>query len=182
MNKNQKDKFKERHISHKYNTLHTIPRVGIPQISGLYLKSFYNALKRNRIALPTSILENDRKFCSSCGCIQICGYNLEAKVVESKTAGSITRNLAYKCLNCNKVKLFELSSQEDTTSVEKSPFIAKWPKTPSENKTKGAVTKKTAKDRAKMRKNTLSNMLASKKQETASKNKVTLSLSDFLQK
>ncbi|AET40324.1 Snm1p Ecym_5586 [Eremothecium cymbalariae DBVPG len=183
MNKLDKERFRDIHIRHKYNILHKVLNVGTPQLSGLYLKSFYNAVKRNRLVLPNSIIEGDRKFCGSCGVIYVSGYTLASKVQNIESADSIERILVYDCLQCGHKKEFPLSIEVKTSKevemVEFSNFRSK-------ETTSNLVSvnkKSTGRHRAKKRKkNSLINVLAVKKQQTDSKNKITLSLSDFLQK
>ncbi|EDO16018.1 hypothetical protein Kpol_495p16 [Vanderwaltozyma polyspora DSM 70294] len=55
MNRDQFEKFRDRQIRKKYDLVHMVPHLGIPELSGVYLKNFYNSCKRYEVVLPTNI-------------------------------------------------------------------------------------------------------------------------------
>ncbi|SCU78508.1 LAFA_0A06942g1_1 [Lachancea sp. 'fantastica'] len=193
LNRSQREKFVATHIAHKYNLLHILPSIEQPQLAGLYLKSFYNGTKRNRLNLPDSIT-NGTKFCESCGVVHIAGVNLEMQVVEKEVKASAKpeRTLEYKCLQCSTTKEFTLEAaerfREDLRTTTSQPTIKGTSARNVEPHTteNASMVKKqsSGKERAKRRKmNSLSNMLNKKKEAEASKKRsLTLSLDDFLQK
>ncbi|CAR23143.1 Snm1p [Lachancea thermotolerans CBS 6340] len=179
LNRQQREKFMASHICHKYNLLHVLPGIGQSQLSGLYLKSFYNGVKRNQLQLPEPLV-NGSKFCDSCGVVYIAGVNLDMKVQEAENDGVGAKSLVYTCRNCGKHKHFQISVKiREPTPKPAEAFVAKWPAKKDESK----VKKLTGKERAKKRKlDSLSSMLSRKREEEESKKKLSLSLDDFLQK
>lgn len=198
LNKQQREKFLNTNITHKYDLLHFLPTIGQPQLAGLYLKSFYNGIKRNRLQLPNSMISDDSKFCSYCGSVYIAGFNMKMRLREETTAhNQSTSKLCYECLHCGHTKEFLIEQKSEKEPIPaKSEFVAVWPTsdtTKMEASTAGfevvrdkdkVKKKSSAKDRAKKRKmNSLSNMLSIKKQkEENKKSKLSLSLMDFMQK
>lgn len=188
MSKRDRDKFMDRTMAHKYNMIHHVQRLGAPQLSGLYLKNFYNSAKRYRLPLPEPIGEDNVNFCGTCGCTRIIGYNLTMDLLREKQEdGAIVRKLQYICKHCDSEHIFELDRTEPinkSQSKESSPKVPiEWPHRDTTSKEEGKIKKNTtAKERAKKRKqSTLSNLLAIKKEkEEAKKNKVSLSLMDFM--
>ncbi|AGO12133.1 AaceriAEL228Wp [[Ashbya] aceris (nom. inval.)] len=177
MNKLEKDNFMRIHLQHKYTLLHHLSSSDVTHLSGLYLKSFYNAVKRNRVVLPNNISAGDVKFCGSCGVVYVAGVNLQTQVQETTHEdGIIMKELVYKCLKCSHEKRFILSQTDPL--VPKAPFVAKWP---ANEESKTGITKSSGRERAKKRKkNMLSNLLAAKKQQESAKGKVSLRLEDFM--
>ncbi|QEU58543.1 Snm1 [Kluyveromyces lactis] len=183
-----REKFMDRTMAHKYNMVHHVQRLGEPQLSGLYLKNFYNTAKRYRLPLPESIRADNVKFCGNCGCVRIAGYNLTMNLLrETDENGVVTRNLRYQCGHCQSEYNFEVDKTEpkkDPSSKEASPKVdIQWPRQSSPEVNDDKIKKNTtAKERAKKRKqSTLSNLLASKKEKEESKKKnVSLSLMDFM--
>ncbi|AEY96756.1 FAEL228Wp [Eremothecium gossypii FDAG1] len=177
MNRLEKDNFMRIHLQHKYTLLHHLSSADVTHLSGLYLKSFYNAVKRNRVVLPNIICDGDVKFCGSCGIVYVAGVNLQAHVQEtSQEDGIVKKELVYKCLKCSHEKRFVLSQSDPP--VPKTPFVAKWP---SKENSKSSIAKSSGRERAKKRKkNMLSNLLAAKKQHESTKGKVSLQLEDFM--
>ncbi|SCU93058.1 LADA_0G01112g1_1 [Lachancea dasiensis] len=193
LNRQQRERFTATHIAYKYNLLHYLPGIEQSQLSGLYLKSFYNGTKRNRLHLPEH-LTNGTKFCEKCGVVHIAGLNLNMAIVDvmaSDDESVHNQVLEYKCLLCGKVKQFDIGNSKRIESQQgpREGFVAKWP---SGQKTShdaaevnGSQVKKLAsgKERAKKRKmNTLANMLSRKKDEEANKKSASLNLEDFLLK
>ncbi|CCF59471.1 hypothetical protein KAFR_0H00620 [Kazachstania africana CBS 2517] len=182
LNKEQTERFRDRHIRQEYELLHLLPAVGIPELSGLYLKSFYNSTKKYRLTLPTSITDANSKFCGTCGVLFVPTFNLSMKVITpyDKDDKAAPTSLQYECLNCRKTSNFEIevpkklkhSHHVDATSgkLKSETFL--------EDKKK--VIKSSAKDRAKKRKmNSLSNLLNKKKKEDERKSKNQGSLSSL---
>ncbi|CEP61287.1 Snm1p LALA0_S02e10990g [Lachancea lanzarotensis] len=192
LNRSQREKFVATHITHKYNLLHILPGIEQTQLAGLYLKSFYNGVKRNQLCLPESIT-NGTKFCEQCGVVHIAGVNLEMQVVkrETKTSGKSGRTLQYKCTQCSAIKEFVFEAaevsrdelQKSTKELVSEGTSAGKIKPLMENESK-VKKQSSAKNRAKKRKmNSLSNMLNKKKEADASKKRsLSLNLNDFLQK
>lgn len=188
MNREQAEKFRDKHLVQKYNLIHLLPTLDAPELSGLYLKSFLNATKRYRIQLPPVIGDASSKFCGSCGAVRIPRYNVEMSAIEDSEASMARgpRVLQYKCLNCQYVEKFPLepSSQAQVkVQPRESEFVATWPKAKDSEKTTKKVEKKTsAKERAKKRKlNSLSNLLQKKNEEKRKQNSPSLSLESFMQ-
>ncbi|SCU81820.1 LANO_0B04280g1_1 [Lachancea nothofagi CBS 11611] len=189
LNRQQREKFTASHISHKYNLVHLLPSIGQSQLSGLYLKSFYNGVKRNRLQLPEQVTDGT-KFCENCGLVHIAGVNLDMKIVDNPYGNDLkTKTLEYKCSKCGEVKHFPVERRE-FEEPQKAPesFVATWPG-PQNSKKENAhsdsskVKKSSGKERAKKRKmNSLANMLSKKKEQEANKKSMSLSLDDFLQK
>ncbi|CUS24791.1 LAQU0S19e01706g1_1 [Lachancea quebecensis] len=179
LNRQQRENFTASHICHKYNLLHVLPGIGQSQLSGLYLKSFYNGVKRNRLQLPEPLV-NGSKFCDKCGVVYIAGLNLDMKVEEAIKDGVGEKSLIYTCLKCNKHKQFPITTKgPEHAPKQPEAFVAKWPAKKEESK----VKKITGKERAKKRKlDSLSSMLSRKREEEVSRKKLSLSLDDFLQK
>ncbi|CCD26267.1 Snm1p NDAI_0H00930 [Naumovozyma dairenensis CBS 421] len=196
MNRDQAEKFKDRHIRQKYDLLHLLPSMlptGNPALSGLYLKSFYNGVKRYKLQLPSSITNSNEKFCGSCGTVRIINRNLEMEMVvrekmqENDDSSSQIKVLKYKCLNCNFENEFTVGNVSHRNKEIANPKIPRDNKDRSTvkleakntNSTNGGIQKKnTAKDRAKKRKmNSLSNLLSKKNQEKSKQKSTSLSLS-----
>lgn len=188
MNREQSDKFRDMHLGQKYNLIHMLPSIQVPELSGLYLKSFHNGAKRYQLQLPAFIDEPDAKFCGSCGCVRIPNYNVKmyTKEYSNVKTGEISRNLEYRCLHCNHVAKFSINNAFETNSVdvnpEKTKFTATWPKTVRQEGANSKVEKRnSAKDRAKKRKmNSLSSLLSKKNNEKNSKNSPSMSLESFM--
>lgn len=180
LNRQQREKFVVSHMCHKYNLLHVLPGIEQTQLSGLYLKSFYNGARRNRLQLPDH-LSKGTKFCDHCGVVYLAGVTLDMKVEESdKKSDEITKKLNFRCLSCSHSKVFPLETKpaEETSSANET-FVAKWPAKPKDLDVKRSKPK----ERAKKRKlNSLSSMLTKKREDEAKKKKLSLSLNDFLQK
>lgn len=179
LNREQSEKFRDRHLREKYELLHMLPNVGAPALSGLYLKSFFNGSKRYQLTLPSSIIEDNNKFCGNCGVIRISTFNLSMKIDQTKDKEDnsiIKRKLIYHCHACNSKNEFNLGQQrikEQTPNKEEVGRASSAPPAPKIEK-----SKKSAKQRAKARKmNSLSNMLLKKNEEK--KNKSTTSLSSL---
>ncbi|SCU77526.1 LAME_0A01398g1_1 [Lachancea meyersii CBS 8951] len=191
LNRTQREKFVSTHISHKYNLLHILPGIEQTQLAGLYLKSFYNGVKRNRLHLPEPLI-NGTKFCEKCGLVHIAGVNLEMEIVEKSAENNENKSriLQYRCKSCGEVKEFQC---ENSKSAEReaqnatSGFVAKWPSATdaASHTTTNSKVKKlpSAKERAKKRKmSSLLSMLNKKKEANSTKKSLSLSLEDFLQK
>ncbi|CDO91847.1 unnamed protein product [Kluyveromyces dobzhanskii CBS 2104] len=167
--------------------IHHVQRLGEPQLSGLYLKSFYNTSKRYRLPLPDDIRGDNTKFCGNCGCVRVAGYNLTMSFyTETEDEGMVIQKLKYTCHHCQEDHVFEVDKTENkaaSSSREASPKVEiQWPKRSSLEDVEKVKKNITAKERAKKRKqSTLSNLLASKKgKEESKKNTVSLSLMDFM--
>ncbi|QLQ78384.1 hypothetical protein HG537_0A06310 [Torulaspora globosa] len=182
MNRLEADKFRDKQISQKYNLLHLLPTLNVPELSGLYLKSFFNATKRYQLQLPGLIAESEAKFCGSCGLVRIPQRNLRLSIIEEVEAKVPSRKLQYTCLHCKHVATFplelskEIEPDQDPTNEK---FTATWPR---REKVAGQVDKKSSKLRAKRRKmNSLSNLLT-KKHEERNRSSSSLSLESFMQR
>lgn len=189
MNREQAEKFRDKQIVHKYNLIHMVPMIRTPELSGLYLKSFYNASKRYQLRLPPSIEDTDTKFCASCGCVRIPSYNVEMSTAErgDSMPGESARELQYKCLHCNHVAKFPLGRLQENENITQKEcsnpkFTATWPKkVRSEQDTTKVEKKNTAKERAKKRKmSSLSSLLSRKEEERKKKSSPSLSLDSFM--
>lgn len=170
-------------MSHKYNLIHHIQRIAEPELSGLYVKNFFNCSKRYRLILPEVMTRNNIKFCGSCGCIRVPGYNLIMDLIREKEGETEIRTLRYLCKHCEHEEkiMVDKTTLASTSSEQNSPkFIATWKK-PSTNEVTKVNKNTNAKERAKKRKqSTLSNLLAAKKEKEDNKNKMSLSLMDFM--
>lgn len=189
MNREQSDRFRDRHLGQKYNLLHMLPSIQVPELSGLYLKSFHNGAKRYKVQLPAFIEDSDSKFCGSCGCIRIPNYNVKMYTIEytDVETGGISRNLEYRCVHCNHVAKFSMNNAFETVNSgsvppAKTTFTATWPKTVRQEAVNSKVEKRnSAKDRAKKRKmNSLSSLLSKKNNEKKNKNSPSMSLESFM--
>lgn len=176
MNRDQQEKFRDRHLRQKYNLLHIVPTLNTPALSGLYLKSFYNGVKRYNLTLPSEITDPDRKFCGNCGSVHIPSVNTEIKVVkETVPEGEPVEKIQYKCLRCNHEAKFELNKikSKEKRSIESSKIV-------KGSKTTDKAIRSTPKGRAKKRKqSSLNNLLTSKKKEQNSRNSSSTSLSSL---
>lgn len=188
MNREQTEKFRDKQLIQKYNLIHLLPTLNVPELSGLYLKSFLNATKRYQLQLPPLINDSSSKFCGSCGAVRIPRFNVEMSTVEHNktTADEPPRVLQYKCLNCSYTETFPLESQSRNQiklQTKDQGFVATWPQEKQQEKVTNKVEKKTsAKDRAKKRKlNSLSNLLSKKNEEKKKQNSPSLSLESFMQ-
>ena len=178
MNRDQNEKYRERQLRKKYDMVHMLPGLGLPELSGIYLKNFYNSSKRYKVVLPPSIVEADAKFCGSCGCIRIPNYNVHMEITKEG-------ELQFQCKHCSRVTHFQYSihkkESKDIDIIPKEKFVAKWPnKGENENK----ITKNggnNARDRQKKRKsNSLSAMLNKKNDEKKKQSSTSLSLESFM--
>lgn len=180
MNREQKERFRDQHIGEKYNLVHLLPSLDIPELSGFYLKSFLNASKKYNLQLPDHIITPDSKFCGKCGCVKIPGNNLKMKLDDKE------RKLIHTCLNCQNTHTFDLETQKksiEVKEIEKKEFVATWP-VKKGNDTNSKIDKKpNAKERSKKRKlNSLSNKLKKKKKDAEIKQSSSLlSLESFMQ-
>ncbi|SCU80930.1 LAMI_0B04192g1_1 [Lachancea mirantina] len=195
LNRQQREKFVTSHMNQKYNLVHMASLTGPPQLSGLYLKSFYNAAKRNRLQLPEHITGDGTKFCGKCGCVRIGGVNVRQRLedVSDELSNGGNQVLSYECLDCGDLKSFPIKRtgvRENTGKPVAGPFTesmrSKMPgikeaqKSGSEN---GIGKRSSAKERAKKRKlSTLSNLLSKKNGEKQPKKSSLLNLEDFLKK
>lgn len=180
------EKFKARHLEQKYNLIHLLPSIGVPELSGLYLKSFFNASKRYDLQLPPLVLEGDSKFCGCCGCVRVPNFNTKMRIEEvpGDEIGESKRTLVYSCMNCNHQASFLLSRSSNKVNTDKketSAFVATWP---SGKDSDGKVEKRNnAKDRAKKRKSSTLSSLLSKKTENQEKTTLSsLNLESFMER
>lgn len=184
MNRVEAERFRDKQISQKYNLIHLLPTLNVPELSGLYLKSFYNATKRYQLQLPPLIREPEAKFCGSCGCVRIPQRNSRLSVIEEVEADTPSRKLQYTCLHCKHVAIFPLVELPKETDPDQNPtnekFTATWPR---REKTAGKVDKSSSKMRAKKRKmNSLSSLLSKKNEEREKRSSSSLSLESFMQR
>ncbi|AQZ17601.1 SNM1 (YDR478W) [Zygosaccharomyces parabailii] len=176
MNRAQSERFRDTHLMYKYNLIHLLPSMEVPELSGLYLKSFYNGTKRYCLQLPQYIIEPNSKFCGTCGTVRVPTFNTQMAVVEeiSENSAETFRALQYTCLHCNT----EARLAPRKVEPNKSREIVTRSHEPLNNK---VGKKSSAKERAKKRKkSTLSNML-SQKNEEKKKNSFSLSLESLMQ-
>ena len=147
LNKQQAEKYRDIQLKYKYNLLHLLPSMETPALSGVYLRSFYNSVKRYQVTLPSSINEPDAKFCGKCGAVRVAGFNL---VVEQQEQNEVIKDgnrgnssikdsnnnsgspvdgdsskgalqgdvLVYTCLHCNHKAYFPLSSLKSSNSSQ----------------------------------------------------------------
>lgn len=176
MNRDQKIKFKERQIRQKYDLLHILPSIGVKELSGLYLKNFYNTTKRYQLRLPTYLKEPDQKFCGECGYVQVPTHSV--KIETTNINDDTDTKMNYTCIMCQHKydEILETKTKRGFSRPLKNS-----------DKEKAQVNKKvnSAKKRAKLRKqNSLTSMLSRKEQEKRNVNKTTsiLSLESFLKK
>lgn len=189
MNREQSEKFRDKHLIQKYNLIHLLPTLDVPELSGLYLKSFLNATKRYQLQLPPVISDSSSKFCGSCGTVRIPLRNTKMSIAENsnETKVECTRTLQYKCLSCKYTESFPLKQSAhqriEPGSQAKDRFVATWPQRKQPEKERNMVEKKSsAKERAKKRKlNSLSNLLSRKKDEKKKQASPSLSLESFMQ-
>lgn len=178
MNRAQSERFRDTHLMYKYNLIHLLPSMEVPELSGLYLKSFYNGTKRYCLQLPQYIIESNSKFCGTCGAVRVPNFNTQMAVVEeiSEHSAETIRALQYTCLHCN------TEARLAPRKVEPEPNKAKETVPGSHEHLNNKVGKKSsAKERAKKRKkSTLSNML-SQRNEEKKKNSFSLSLESLMQ-
>ncbi|AQZ15975.1 SNM1 (YDR478W) [Zygosaccharomyces parabailii] len=176
MNKAQSERFRDTHLMYKYNLIHLLPSMEVPELSGLYLKSFYNGTKRYCLQLPQYITEPNSKFCGACGAVRVPSFNTQMAVVEeiSENSAEISRALQYTCLHCNTEASLAPRKVEPNKAKETVAGL-------HESLNNKVGKKSSAKERAKKRKkSTLSNML-SQKNEEKKKNSFSLSLESFMQ-
>lgn len=89
LNKQQAEKYRDIQLKYKYNLLHLLPSMETPELSGVYLRSFYNSVKRYQVTLPSSINDPDTKFCGRCGAVRVPGFNL---VIEQREQNEAIRD------------------------------------------------------------------------------------------
>lgn len=183
MNKVEKEKFTDRTMKQKYNIIHFVQGLGEPELAGAYVKNFFNAAKRYRLALPDSIVEDEGKFCQKCGTVRVVNHNTSMELLREEKDGVIVRKLRYVCYHCNQecvTKVDEFEKEPPQSSEKSSLFVAEWPKK-SKDTVDSSNKNMSAKERAKKRKqSTLSNLLSAKKEQNERKNKTSLSLMDFM--
>lgn len=176
MNRDQKTRFRDRQIRQKYDLLHMLPSIGVKELSGLYLKNFYNCTKRYQMKLPPYIKEPDQKFCGECGYIQVPTHSVRIETTNNDSDTS--EKIEFTCLICQH-KYHEILETKSRKGIPK-------PMAGLEKET-NQVNKKTnsAKKRAKLRKqNSLTSMLSRKEQEkkNVSRTSSVLSLESFMKK
>ncbi|QLL30821.1 hypothetical protein HG536_0A06360 [Torulaspora globosa] len=184
MNRVEAQKFRDKQISQKYNLIHLLPTLNVPELSGLYLKSFLTATKRYQLQLPSLIGESEAKFCGSCGCVRIPQRNSRLSVIEEVEANVPSRKLQYTCLHCKHAATFPLVELSKESVPDQEPtsekFTATWPR---REKVAGKVEKNSSKIRAKKRKmNSLSSLLSKKNEEREKRSSSSLSLESFMQR
>ncbi|CCH61388.1 hypothetical protein TBLA_0E03340 [Henningerozyma blattae CBS 6284] len=182
MNRGEQE-FRDRHLNQKYDLIHFLPSLGIPQLSGFYFKNFLNASKRYHLQLSEIITTKDSKFCGSCGCVRIPNVNFDMLVENIEGDNGQQRILKYTCRNCKHCSKFELETpnigkkREDNKKEE--DFIATWPSKKSANKVEKKTT--SARDRSKKRKmNSLLNRLKEKNDQKLKSSSSVLSLESFM--
>lgn len=193
MNREQKTRFRDRHLRYQYDLLHCLHSVTQrpDSLSGLYLKKFYNATKRYQLTLPTQLTDPMGMFCTQCGVVRVAGVNMEMeRHVGAKGKGS---SLTYKCLYCSKSNDSMLGPElaapqpiatatSGKNSRSNTPISTGKVSKPGNNNSSINNSAK-AKARAKKRKNnSLSNLLSQKNKENKKKNSGILSLESFMQK
>lgn len=190
MNKDQKIKFRDRHLQYQYDLLHQLPSITKTpnDLSGLYLKKFYNSTKKYQLCLPSQLTDSMGKFCSKCGVVRVPGINMSMKIVSNQhNNNSSSSSLIYHCRLCSSetvsdiidIQLPSLNSGKALTSNNKKTLSIHT----SNNNNKVKKNENKAKIRAKKRKmNTLSNLLLQKDKENKNKQKSNglLSLESFM--
>lgn len=175
MNRDQKIQFRDKQIRHKYALLHAMPTIDVPELSGMYLKNFYNSVKRYQLNLPDHIVQPDKKFCGECGYIQIPDHSVDINIISGERP-EISSIAKFKCKKCghhyDETVLCRKQKVADSANISKDI---------------GQVKKKTnnAKLRAKMRKqNSLTSLLSKKDKEKkdVTKSASMLSLDSFMKR
>lgn len=182
MNKRDKERFRDLQINHKFNLVHMLQCINQPYLSGLYLKNFYNVVKKYRLVLPESVIGEDNIFCSNCGSVHIAGFNLEMNMSEkSNKIGMVNKVLTFSCSHCDYTSDIIIENSACKNKNANKKLLTSISKEEGENLNK--VNKNSsAKERAKKRrKNTLANILSTIKQNDEKKVNNTLNLMDFIQ-
>lgn len=188
MNKDQKIKFRDRHLRYQYELLHFIPSITShpDTLSGLYLRKFYNSTKRYQLNLPPTLVDKCGKFCPQCGVVRVLGVNSSTHL--SKDSDKDDTLLIYKCQLCkNETRSPSLGQPLPAPALSPSSSLSAANSSASLSPGIGKVEKSgnKAKARAKKRKmNNLSNLLSQKDKERkdSNKHKGLLSLESFMQK
>ncbi|GMM54969.1 Snm1 protein [Maudiozyma humilis] len=178
MNRIQREKFRDRHLRQKYDLLHMMPTLKTPALSGMYLTNYYNGVKRYDLTLPKEITEANAKFCGKCGSVHVPLLNTQISITDSSAANQET--ITFKCLNCEHEANFSSHKIK-----QRAPQVQVENKEVAETTPKKKITKSTAKDRQKKRKqNSLSNLLSTKKKERKSSPSplASLTLENFMKK
>ncbi|CCE62206.1 hypothetical protein TPHA_0C00490 [Tetrapisispora phaffii CBS 4417] len=120
MNREAKENYRDIQLRKKYNSIHKLAELGLSELSGLYLTSFYNSSKRYNVILPQQIVSDGSKFCGKCGCLRVPNHNV---LISSEEL-----NIRFTCLKCGDIKLFERRSNRPVTKEEiEHDFVATWP-------------------------------------------------------
>lgn len=197
MNKDQKIKFRDRHLQYQYDLLHQLPSIikTTNNLSGLYLKRFYNSTKKYQLNLPSPLTDSMGKFCPKCGVVRVPCINTSMKIQPNQnnppksSSSSSTSSLIYYCLLCSNETACEVidtqlpsldnihpSAKNNNTNNNKTTTVI-------QNIKKVNKSENKAKIRAKKRKmNTLANLLSQKDRENKNKQKSNglLSLESFM--
>lgn len=185
MNRDQRNRFRDRHLQYQYELMHILPSVSTnpDHLSGLYLKKFYNSSKRYQLTLPVPLIEkNSGKFCPKCGVVRIPGINLTMEKRISTTGNEAI--LKYSCKLCQENSSTSLGEE----IVVKNHLSKSNTPTPLRKNSDGQKDVKiskgnSAKSRAKKRKmNSLSNLLSKKNKETKNNKGGILSLESFMKR
>lgn len=193
MNKDQKIKFRNRHLQYQYDLLHQLPSIikTTNSLSGLYLKKFYNSTKKYQLNLPSSLTDSMGKFCPRCGVVRVPSINTSMKIKPNQNNNphffSSSSSFIYCCLLCTNETAYDVtdtqlpslrSTQTLTNNNNNNKSIVD-----IQNNKKINKSENKAKIRAKKRKmNTLSNLLSQRERENKNKQKSNglLSLESFM--
>ncbi|KAL3230640.1 Ribonuclease MRP protein subunit SNM1 [Nakaseomyces bracarensis] len=176
MNRDQKIKFRDRQIKQKYELVHMLPSLGVKELSGLYLKNFFNCTKRYHYKLSDYVKEPDQKFCGECGYIQVPTHSVKIETIQVEQDRQTV--IKFTCLMCKHTynETIEVKTKKSTPKPTLDPEA----KSHQINKNTNS-----AKKRAKLRKqNSLTSMLSRKDQEkkNVKKSSSMLSLESFMKK
>ncbi|KAK5778458.1 hypothetical protein RI543_004123 [Arxiozyma heterogenica] len=196
MNKDQKIKFRNRHLQYQYDLLHQLPSIikTTNSLSGLYLKKFYNSTKKYQLNLPSSLTDSMGKFCPRCGVVRVPSINTSMKIKPNQNNNphsfSSSSSFIYCCLLCTNETAYDVIDTQ-LPSLRSTQTLTNNNNNNNDNKSMADIqnnkkvnkSENKAKIRAKKRKmNTLSNLLSQREKENKNKQKSNglLSLESFM--